>query len=99
MVGISSVSGEDFGYEPVKILVFPSPIGYMLWSFGIPSISEVNSIGSSKMIVDFPDILNFNRFYLKTQAIYPKLTVGELAVHYLFPASWGLSSSIWSLLL
>ena len=77
VVGISSVSGEDFGHWSVKILVFSSPSGYKLWSFGISSIFEVYSIASTKMIIEFPEVLNFNRFCLKTQPMHLKLTVGD----------------------
>ena len=47
--------------ESVKILVILNPTGYMLTSSGFAFIHLRYPIDSSKMIVTFPHVLNFNR--------------------------------------
>ena len=57
--------GRIFENNGVEILVFISPSGYRLASFGFPLLNWVYSINSSKMIGSFPAVLNFNRLFLK----------------------------------
>jgi hypothetical protein len=56
-------------HSPIKsynILVFASPTGYMLTSSGFPLLNwGIFFYNSSKMVSNFPDILNFNRLFLK----------------------------------
>ena len=50
---------------PVEILVVVSLTGYMFTSSGFPLLNWGYSIDSSKMIGNFPVILNFNWLFLK----------------------------------
>lgn len=52
----------------LKILIYlqAPPTGYMLWTLGFFFIQfEMCSVHSPKMISDFPELLNFNRLFLK----------------------------------
>jgi hypothetical protein len=56
--------------------VFASPTGYMLTSFGVPLLNWGIFYKSSKMIGNFPEVLNFNRLFLKlNRFIYNQLPV------------------------
>ena len=52
-----------FSLNPVEIVVFPSPTGYMLTSFGFLHKIEVYSMNFSKMICDITEILTFNQLF------------------------------------
>ena len=54
--------GEIFGHNRFEILVFASPTGYMLTSFGFLLLNWGIFISSSKLVGIFHAVLNFNRF-------------------------------------
>ena len=51
--------------SPVEIYCLQVPTGYILTPPGYPLLNSGISYKSSKMIGNFPAILNFNRFFLK----------------------------------
>lgn len=56
--------GRFFAWS-VEILVIPISTGYMLPSFGFLYYIKEYSTYSSKLISNFPEILNLNRLYLQ----------------------------------
>ena len=60
----------DFQVYSIEILVFASPTGYMLTSANFPFLNWVYSVHSSKMIGNFPAVLNYNRLFLKLQPVH-----------------------------
>ena len=68
VTALGSSDRGDFWALPIEILVLARPTGYMLTSSGFPLLNWGNlsySIDSSKMIGNFPAVLNFIRLFLK----------------------------------
>ena len=65
-VSVYMDSGENLGHALVVILMLPSQPVYMLMIFWF-FFSELgsHSVNSSKVIGNFPEVLNFNRLFLK----------------------------------
>lgn len=51
---------QCLGTGLVKIQVFTTPTGYMVWAFGFPYLGGVYSIDSFEMMRNFSKVLNFN---------------------------------------
>ena len=60
----SSVQG-DLWASSVKILMFPSPTGYMLWSFSFSLLIQCVFYRFIENDWSFSEVLNFNRLFLK----------------------------------
>ena len=71
--------GEIFGHTRVKILVFPSPTGYMLWCFDFLEwlIGGIFYTDSSKSMGNFLEVLNINWLFLQTRLVH-------LYLHWIF---------------
>ena len=60
-----SVRGDFWASSDIKVHVFPSPTGNMLWSFSFLFWFGIYSLDSSKMMGNFHEVLKFNCLFLK----------------------------------
>ena len=60
----STVQGNIWPHS-IKILVFPSPIDYMLWSFGFSLLIRGILCIFLEIIDKFHEVLKFNQLFLK----------------------------------
>ena len=63
--GVGTSDRGDLLAEPVEIVVFASPTGYMVTSSGFPLLNWGIFYEFHKMIGNFPAVSNFNRLFLK----------------------------------
>ena len=76
---------DEFWAQSIKILVFPSPIAYMMWFFGVSLLIRVYFIDSSKIINSWS--IELQPIICHTQGLFTQKPLGH--------GSWESLNSHW----